>query len=476
MRMSEPRRLHPVSAIANCLKQIKELIIPFLVFVVFGSRSDIFQLVISVVILAFVLISGILTWLRYTYRLEEGELRIEYGVFVRKKRYIPFERIQSLDLSEGILQRLFGLVKVKVETAGGSNEAEAVLTAVSKEEANSIKEIVFFAKRDSREKEDRAFEKGCEQILYKISLQELFLLASTSGGVGVVLSAVLAFVFQFEEFIPYEQIFRGIEDVVSDGIFFISIIIFIGFLIAWLIALIGTMIKYSGFTLIKKDEELIISRGLLEKRQLTIPLQRVQAVRISENLIRQPLGLCTVYMESAGGSNADKENAKVMALPVIKKNCVASLLSEHLADYELEPVIRQAPKRALGRYAVRGLLIVLPVIAALVTFFRPWGLLAAIPILLLSFLWSFISYRDAGWNIHHQQLTLRYRTIIKNTVMMKRNKIQSLSMHESIFQRRGNLATIRASVLSGLGGSGGKVKDLDKEDVLASYKWYSYTK
>lgn len=204
MRMSEPRRLHPVSAIANCLKQIKELIIPFLVFVVFGSRSDMFQLVISVVILAFVLISGILTWLRYTYRLEEGELRIEYGVFVRKKRYIPFERIQSLDLSEGILQRLFGLVKVKVETAGGSNEAEAVLTAVSKEEANSIKEIVFFAKRDSREKEDRAFEKGCEQILYKISLQELFLLASTSGGVGVVLSAVLAFVFQFEEFIPYE--------------------------------------------------------------------------------------------------------------------------------------------------------------------------------------------------------------------------------------------------------------------------------
>ena len=83
------------------------------------------------------LIIGIISWLRYTYRVEDGELRIESGVFVRKKRYIPFERIQSLDFSEGILQRPFGLVKVRVETAGssGSQDAEAVLTAITKAEA-----------------------------------------------------------------------------------------------------------------------------------------------------------------------------------------------------------------------------------------------------------------------------------------------------------------------------------------------------
>src|SRR5690606_39347729 len=74
----------------------------------------------AVIVLAGLVLMGVpafISWLRYTYRVEDMELRIEYGLFVKKKRYIPFDRIQSLDFSEHILHRPFGLVKVKVETA-----------------------------------------------------------------------------------------------------------------------------------------------------------------------------------------------------------------------------------------------------------------------------------------------------------------------------------------------------------------------
>ena len=103
-------------------------------------------------LLSFHSLREFLSWLRFTYRIEEGELRIESGFFVKKKRYIPFERIQSLDFSEGILQRLFGLVKVKVETAGssGSGEAEAVLTAITKAEAKAIQDILTSVKNAER--------------------------------------------------------------------------------------------------------------------------------------------------------------------------------------------------------------------------------------------------------------------------------------------------------------------------------------
>lgn len=86
--MSNPKRLHPISAAVNFLKHLKEMLVPFLVFVVFGSRGgngEIVQLVLSIGIIAAVFLIGILTWWRYTYRLEEGELRIEYGVLVKKK-------------------------------------------------------------------------------------------------------------------------------------------------------------------------------------------------------------------------------------------------------------------------------------------------------------------------------------------------------------------------------------------------------
>ncbi|MBU8879883.1 PH domain-containing protein [Bacillus sp. FJAT-29790] len=476
--MSEPKRLHPISAVVNCLKQFKELMIPFLVFVVFGSKNGLFQLLISVGVIVIVLATGILSWLRYSYRLEEGELRIEYGVFIRKKRYIPFERIQSLDLSEGVLQRPFGLVRMKVETAGssGMGEAEAVLTAISKDEANFIQQTLFSAKNADRDIGGEPPEKEVpEDFLYKISPGELLLLASTSGGAGVVLSAVFAFVFQFEELIPYERVFSGLQGFISNGVIFISILVFIGFLIAWVIALVGTMVRYAGFTVKKIGDDLIISSGLLEKRQLTLPLHRIQAIRVSENLIRQPLGLSTVFIESAGGSAQNNESARVMILPIIKKNRIAEVLSPYLMDYSLETAVFPAPKRVLKRYLLRGTIMVLPVIAVPVLFFRPWGYLALL-LLIPSAILSYLKFKDAGWMMNNQQLTLRYRTLIKNTVLMKKSRIQSLSIQESFFQSRKELATITAVVMSGSGGTGGTVVDLEKEEVYALYEWYSYTK
>ncbi|KAB2328578.1 PH domain-containing protein [Cytobacillus depressus] len=476
--MSEPKRLHPISAVFNFLKQLKDLIIPFLVFVVFGSRDGSWQLLISLAVVVIILIGGILSWLKFTYRLEEGELRIEYGIFVRKKRYIPIERIQSLDLSEGILQRPFGLVRVKVETAGssGKGEAEAVLTAISKEEANRIQQLLFSAKNDLKDAGiDVSHHKNQSETLYQISPRELLLLASTSGGVGVVLSAVFAFAFQFEDMIPYEKLFKGLGDVISNGVILISILVFLGFVVAWVIALVGTMVKYAGFTVNKSGDDLVITRGLLEKRQLTIPLTRIQAIRISENLVRQPLGFGTVYLESAGGSATDQESARVMLLPIINKNHIVKVLAPYLADYSFEPTIRPAPRRAIKRYIFRGLLYSVPVAAAAIIFFRPWGYLALL-FVIFSVVWAFINYRDAGFEIRDSQLTLRYRAINKTTVFMKRNRIQSLNIQDSYLQRGKDLGTISAVVMSGSGGAGGTVVDLEKNDLHDIYKWYSYSK
>ncbi len=475
--MSDAKRLHPVSTIIHCLQLLKEMIIPFLIFVVFGSKNGVFQLIITAVILVIVLISGFLSWLRYTYRLEENELRIEYGVFVRKKRYIPFERIQSLDLSEGLLQRPFGLVRVKVETAGsGKNEAEAVLTAISKAEARLIQQTMFSAKELKKaETGEFVAEKPMEEIIYQISTKELLLLASTSGGVGVVLSAVIAFASQFEEFIPYDKVFRGLEGVVSNGVLFVSILVFVGFLIAWIAAVIGTMVKYASFTVKKKEDDIIISRGLLEKRQLTIPLHRIQAIKISENLIRQPLGFSTVFVENAGGSATDEDSARVMLLPIMKKKRIAEILSPYLPEYHFSPTIHPVPKRALRRYIIRGLIAISPFVVVPIIFLRPWGYFASV-LVLLSVLVSYLNYKDAGWKIEQEQLTLRYRHFIKNTILMKRNRIQSLRYQESFFQRKNELATVNAVVMSGTGGAGGRVVDLEKKDITDIYKWYSYTK
>lgn len=473
--MFDAKRLHPLAAVLNAFKHLKELIFPFVAFVVFGSRNsnwDLFYLVASLGVLVFVLIFGVISWMRFTYRVEEGELRIEHGVFVRKKRYIPFERIQSLDVSEGLLHRPFGLVKIKVETAGtsGGHEAEAVLSAITKMDAAHIQELLLSAKSASKKIIEIA--DSTSSVVYKISPSELLLLGSTSGGVGVVLSAVIALISQLEDIIPFRRIFKGFEQLISNGLFMISILALIGFLIAWTIALLGTMVKYANFTVVRNDEDLVISRGLLEKRQMTIPLKRIQAIRISENVIRQMFGYATVYVDSAGGSVKDKESSRVMVLPFVKKARITELIASHFVDYKMDVPFKVAPKRSLIRYILRALLFVFPVVVSSLIFLRPWGYLSIV-LLAASVFWAYINFKDAGWSIENNQLSLRYRNLLRTTVFMRKSKIQSVSVKESFFQKKKDLATIQSFVKSGVGGSGGSVSDLEEKDVYHIYKWYS---
>ncbi|WP_141433276.1 PH domain-containing protein [Bacillus sp. 03113] len=472
--MSNSKRLHPIAAVSGTLKQLKEMLLPFIFLVVFGSKGTNWDLYISIGAVVIILISGILSWLRFSYRIEERELRIEYGVYIKKKRYIPFEKIQSIDLSEGILHRPFGLVKVKVETAGSGLEAEAVLSAVTKQEAQRIQEVFSLIKKGEkqREEDERAEEVDTEEIIYKITTPQLFLLASSSGGVGVVISAVAAFVSQFDEIIPYRKIFRGLENFISSGIMVVSFMVFLGFVIAWLIALTGTMIKYAQFTVKKVENEFIISRGLLEKRQLTIPLHRIQAIRISENLLRQPIGYASVFVESAGGSVKNQESSKILFLPIVKKSSIPQLLESFLPDYQLQPQISPAPKRALKRYLFCSSLFAIPITLAAIIFFRPYGYFSLLFLLIVT-IWSYFNYKDAGWGLNEMQLTLRYRFLIKHTVMMQKNKIQSMEFQTGYFQNQRDLATIRAVVGSGVGGI---VVDLEKTEVEKAFKWYSHSR
>jgi putative membrane protein len=56
---------------------------------------------------------------------------------------------------------------------------------------------------------------------------------------------------------------------------------------------------------------------------------------------------------------------------------------------------------------------------------------------------------------------------------MKKNKIQSLEMKQSYFQRKKNLATLEAFVKVGFGGAGGRVVDMDLINVKKVYTWFS---
>jgi putative membrane protein len=472
--MNNPKRLHPIAAVLRFLRSLRELAIPLFIFIFVGGRGEdrLFDTLYFIGIIAIIigmLIYGILSWFRFTYRVEDEELRIEYGVIVTKKRYIPLERIQTIDVSSGVIHRLFGLVKVQVETAGGGDEAEAVFSAITSEEAEFLR-IALSMKKDS-------YEQNEEEVvgLFTVAPRDLFIMASTSGGIGVVISALFAFLTQVDELLPYDYMYGVALDVIGSGFILFTIGMVIITFFAWIISIVSTSFKFGNYKLIKKGTNLLISRGLLEKRELTIPINRVQAVRVQENFVRQLLGYASVYIEVAGGSMEKKEDFSTILLPIARTKDIGNLLSKFTPDFMLEEALQPLPKRAKKRYILRLLLPCSIIVAIMSYFLNPWGYISIVLLPLAIFL-SIIMHREAGWTVVGNRLLLRYRFINRHTVYARKNRIQAFHLIHSYFQRNAKLASIVISTQSKMAGKHFKVVDVDGDHALQLYQWYSYDK
>src|SRR5699024_2033783 len=115
--------------------------------------------------------NSFLSWLRFTYRVEDNELRIEQGIFIRKKRYISINRIHKIDVTADVFHRLFKLVKVQIDTAGSGDGSEVDLSAIQITKAAKLRRAL------QKGKKAKTTEEATENYLppkQKISWRRLF--------------------------------------------------------------------------------------------------------------------------------------------------------------------------------------------------------------------------------------------------------------------------------------------------------------
>ena len=487
----EVYRLHPVSAIITSVKALKSMILPLAIIIItngfnfsFNIQSEYFFETImlvgvwgSVAVLA--LIGGVVKWRTFVYWFEDGELRVRYGLFVKKKRYIPFERIQSLNYNEGIFHRIFGLVKVQVETAGSKNgKPEVELTAIRKVAADAIelemqRTKVQEAYLIDSENIIAPVEETIGPVIYQMSVRDLIVLATTSGGIGVVLSGLVALLSQFSDIIPYESLFHELEDFVKIGVFLVTLTVMLVLIVAWLMSVVITLINYYEYTVRIEDEKLIITKGLLEKKRITLPLNRIQGIRIVENPIRQLTGFATVIVESAGGNGDNGKDKKIALFPLVKKEeCVQSLIGL-FPELNWEPSLIRSPKRARSFFYRIDFVWLVPVIGACSYFFYPYGLLSflLVPLLILLGIWQ---HKTAGYMLDDKQLIMQYRIFSRVTFFMEKRRIQSLQSRQTYFQKRKSVMSVKATVMSGMTGTAGNVPSLEQKDVDEIFAWYEH--
>ncbi|WP_461201227.1 PH domain-containing protein [Anoxybacillus sp. TBDG-1] len=457
----ETKRLHPIAIVIYTMKRLKQG--PFLALALliaikektgnpFADWSPLF------LFLLYAMFAGYMSWKRFTYRLEENDMYIEQGIFVKKKRYIPFERIQGISHSSGVLQRLVGVVQVHIETAGRQiDEPEVVLPAVSIEEANQIERAI------RKLNEGNLLIKHETDVVFTLRFGDVLFLAVTSGGAFGVIAAIGAFLSEFDNFIPFERLktFLPIDDTTST-----IVLLFTMLIIAYILSIVGHLLGYMNFTVVKQKNTLMITTGLLQKKSISTPVERVQGVVIKESLVRRWFGYVSVHLIHAGGSLDDGKHGSLLLFPLVRTNEVTSLIAACLPEYRLHDSFQSLPTRARWRYILRPTYIVMPITIVAIIYFQRFETLF---FLLIAMYIGYRTYKQAGVALGGKQLVLRRGWLTIKTVYMLKHRIQSLTMSQTRMQQRARLCTVRATVMPGIRI---KVVDVDEREAKAIYEWF----
>ncbi|QQK76068.1 PH domain-containing protein [Salicibibacter cibarius] len=484
--MNDGKRLHGATVVIMLLTRLKDFIIP-IIFVFFvgatGGGIGLFAMVALPFLFIFSAVYSLLYWLTYWYRVEDQELHVKQGIFVKKHRYIQRKRVQSFDMSAGILQRMFGLVKVQIETAGGGSEPDVHLIALDRAEAERLRQTLL-AKPEvtaedgearpaemTEDEEPEPLEQEIEAS-WALGFKHLLFAGMTSGGVGLVLSAVLALFSQVDVLLPDAFYETTVGFVLSSTITFLLIAIFLIAFFAWLISIVITIVKYGQFTVVKRGNDLVISRGLLERKQLTLNVHRITAVRFVTGILRQPFGFTTIYVESKGGGRADEQQSTIL-VPLVNRRMANRVLGKFLPEFVVEDEvgIKPLPRRALIRYMIRAVVPILAVVVPL-SFLMPSGAYTLLFILLGIFL-GWLRHRNGGFNVSGNYLILQWRLFNLNRAVIPRKRIQAADVTQSPLQRWRRLSTYSVSILSSMSGKSFEIRDITAvrgEDLLA---WYS---
>jgi putative membrane protein len=231
--------------------------------------------------------------------------------------------------------------------------------------------------------------------------------------------------------------------------------------VVWLgLAAASSIVTDYGFTLARAGNDLVVRRGLLERREAVLPLARLQVVRIEESLLRRALGLASVRIQSAGRVGGSDQAASRLAIPILQRAQINRVLEELLPGAAPVPRLLLPPPAARRRAVTRSVLVatlVMAVIAVLLWWLSALDVVTvpvafgvvALPVLALAVMLGLAAYRHLGHATREGFLYARVGVAIRVTTAVPVAKAQSGSVRSTPFQRRAGLATLHVDIAGG---------------------------
>ncbi|PSQ73547.1 MAG: hypothetical protein BRD39_03930 [Bacteroidetes bacterium QH_9_64_21] len=451
----EPQRLHPLTLLLRVGASLPALLV--ILFPVLrnpSSGENVTSLVLGVMYGVFALPAIVLQYWRFSYRITAKQIVIQSGVFNRKNRSIPIERVQNIQIERSLFARLFGLAKVKIETAGSSS-TEGSLEYVHQDAAREIRQVVRSFQRETADGEEDIADADASDVepLFDMSLRRVLL----SGAFRFSL-LYLAVIFTVLEFFDLEALVERLirapgrmgwiaEAMFSHPALAILASVVVAIVLGWVSGVAVHLARYYDFELWLDGDKLRKRHGLFTVTEGTIPLDKVQSLILRTNPFMRIFGWYELKVQTIG-LDVDEQGHRVIA-PFAGTDRILEL-ARRVRTFDLpDSFVSVSPvtiRRRFIRYtAVFGALL-LPTIyfwpagwMHLGGVALPWWGLGLVPFILG---WAVLQFQNHGYAADEDGLYIRRGVLSHYLWILPVEKFHVFHATASLFQRRLNLKTL----------------------------------
>ncbi|HEU0078971.1 MAG TPA: PH domain-containing protein [Longimicrobiaceae bacterium] len=466
------RRLHPLTLGFSAAGIARQMLWPALVGgfgLGDGQLARMVPIVVAVLAVP-ALLGAAAKYALYRWRLDGDELLLRSGVLNRQNRVIPLARVQNVEVRQSLAQRVAGVAELRVETAGTGLQAEAVLSVLGLDDAQALRRELLARRRapaalavplgevDPAQAVADAEALPAAPPLARLSTWDVLLAGATANEAGVI-AAALAGLLQFADDLPggvvESMAERAIERMEGAVVLLGAVAVVLFLFLGWLISIAGAVVRYHGFTLAVDGGEMRKRYGLLTVHEASVPLLRVQAIRVEETFLRRWLGLASLMIETAGGSPGQAGGAEAF-VPIARTKDVGRLVRGIFGEADVDGaeftrVHPRAERRLARRYLAWFLVLWAPFWVARWLDVQPAGLLAPWMAVFLPLVWLMArwQYRNRGWALPPGYVMARSGVMNRITWIVPDRKLQTLHVRETLFQRRLGLSTLVVDTAAG---------------------------
>jgi putative membrane protein len=427
-------------------------------------------------VIGLMILFSYLSYRRIRWWMTADDVCIRKGILHRVDKRIPASRIQSVNITESLPERILGVCTLAIDTAGGEGD-DGKIPCLEKSVAAFLRDRIFTLK-DGAMPPGETTGAPLMETVYKMPVKNL-IFAGISGSKAIIFAFIIfGVITQFADiisaiFLRGEDVYDSAWDYIAGLAVPLIILLLISFfIISWAISVLASMAANAGFTIRNVGAKIEIEKGLISHKTASIEKNRIQEVLVRQGFIRKLIGYCEIRVKTAGlnveaqvsASDAEESLGIAILHPFISMKEAEYFISVLLPDFagvpkEYAPLPKRARLRSILRWSIWTVVFEAAfwVVLSAYTSSANQGFFLWIsehpaifcatsaPVLAFFAFLGHLSYKARGIGRNDAFLSVRTGVLGRAWSYVPRRKVQVISLRDNPIQRYLGLTTLEGA-------------------------------